>query len=156
MNTLGMTTVGACTMPVMISGATPAARTMQSTTLPPTTAARRRPIGSPRRHSVIVALMTNSNSRTLETWGRSTHGFGTPTGTASRSPPQSASRSSPVTSRKLMFAPVVKLSASAARRVAHAASASQKFPVRKENQMNPTIDRTNTHSGTCAHRKVVA
>ncbi len=45
MKTPGMTIVGAWTSPVMISAAKPATAVMQTTRLPPTTAARRRAIG---------------------------------------------------------------------------------------------------------------
>ena len=131
MNTLGMIIVGACTTPVMVSVASPAAKPMQSTRLPPTTSARRRAVGSPRRHTVTAARMTRKISNAFESWGTTVHGFGTPTGAATHSPPQTVRRSSPVTSRKLTFTPVVKLSTSATRRVAHVASASNAPPAPK-------------------------
>ena len=84
MNMLGMIIVGACTTPVMISAASPAAKPMQSTRLPPTTSARRRAIRSPRRHTVTAAPITRSISITFESWGTTVHGFGTPTGAATQ------------------------------------------------------------------------
>ena len=125
-NTLGMITVGACTTPVMISAAIPAAKPMQTTRLPPTTSARRRANASPLRHTVTAALMTRMISSAFDSWGTTVHGFGTPTGAATHSPPQTTKRSSPVTSRKLTLTPVVKLSTRASRRVAHVASASSR------------------------------
>ena len=95
-------------------------------------------------------------SSRLPICGTSAQGLALPTGPTTTASPHSTNRSSEVTSLKLMFTPVMKLSARPSRRKPQAAQASQSLPASKWKRTNQTMDSTTMASGTWAQRSVVA
>src|SRR5438045_9729556 len=96
--------------PQITSGDCPNANVMKKIALPPRMSARR---WSPRRQTVIVASTKKIRSNSKLSWPTKDHGFGTPTGAETVSPPHHERSRRLVISRKLRFGVKRKLRTSA-------------------------------------------